>query len=272
MYEIEFLSVGNADAIIVSFTRPGTGATARVVIDGGRQDNGDKIVDHVRKYFDDDHIALAVLTHPDGDHIGGLGTVVRELEVAKLLVHDIGRRGGSPLPAAKEVDSLIRVAKVNGTAVEEPFAGDEYLGGAVRILGPTTAYYSELIAEQVNNARSLAAVGRSSRALEAMINLGQRFLSSMPIEVPFDDGPGTNPRNNSSIVMLLDLPEYKALFTGDAGVPAIAAAWDQLEASAIGAVTLDFVDIPHHGSRRNASSDLLDRILGPITSASGVAA
>lgn len=260
MYDIETLNLGNADCAIATFTRPDTGATARMVVDGGRIQDGDKIVAHLEKYFDDTTIDLLVLTHPDGDHIGGLGTVLRKVKVKTLLVHRIGQRGGASLPAANEVNDLIRVATERGTTVVEPFAGASFLGGAVRVLGPTETYYQELVAAQVKEGK---AVAKSSTLLEAAQRLGQRFLSAMPIEVPFDDGPGTNPRNNSSMILLLDLSDYQALFTGDAGVPALTAAWDHLEASG-GAVALDFVDLPHHGSRRNGSSKLLDRLLGAI--------
>jgi hypothetical protein len=59
----------------------------------------------------------------------------------------------------------------------------------------------------------------------------------------------------------------RMLFTSDAGVPALERAWDWLEANDGGASPPDFADLPHHGSRHNASSALLDRILGPTDQA-----
>jgi hypothetical protein len=52
------------------------------------------------------------------------------------------------------------------------------------------------------------------------------------------------------------------LFPADAGVPAIDRALDFAQASSLDATRADFVQLPHHGSRHNASSALLDRLLG----------
>jgi beta-lactamase superfamily II metal-dependent hydrolase len=66
-----------------------------------------------------------------------------------------------------------------------------------------------------------------------------------------------------SIITLLSLGEKRLLFTGDAGVPALERAWDFAEQSDLDG-DLDFVQVPHHGARRNASSAWLNRLLGPV--------
>jgi beta-lactamase superfamily II metal-dependent hydrolase len=81
-------------------------------------------------------------------------------------------------------------------------------------------------------------------------------------EVPFLEKEVT-PRNNSSIVTLLQTDENRLLFTGDAGVPALERALDFAEREGL-AGDFNFVQVPHHGSRRNASSAFLDQLLGPI--------
>jgi beta-lactamase superfamily II metal-dependent hydrolase len=95
--------------------------------------------------------------------------------------------------------------------------------------------------------------------------LGDRMLAWLPVEVPFDDGPGTNPRNNSSVITLLQLGSKRILLTADAGVPAIERALDYADKAGLPATKPDIVQIPHHGSRRNGSSALLDRMLGGAT-------
>jgi beta-lactamase superfamily II metal-dependent hydrolase len=62
---------------------------------------------------------------------------------------------------------------------------------------------------------------------------------------------------------MLEVDGRRFLFTADAGVPALHRAWDHLEGSGLGTQALYFGQIPHHGSRRNASSELLDRLYGP---------
>jgi beta-lactamase superfamily II metal-dependent hydrolase len=262
MYEIDFLPVGDGgrsgDAIAMRFTRP-SGALAHVIIDAGFKDDGEALVEHVQRYYDTSSIDLAILTHPDGDHIGGMGVVVRELDVGTLWLHSLGAHGGASLDAADAVDELIGVASDNGTDVAEPFAGSSAFGEALRILGPTEAYYDELVERQLFVGKSTS----GSRALlEATRTRVQRFLSLLPIEVPFDEGEGTSPRNNSSIITMLEVDGRRLLFTADAGVAALDNAWDYLNDSGLGAQAPDLAQIPHHGSRRNASTELLNRLYG----------
>ncbi|MEV4422477.1 MBL fold metallo-hydrolase [Patulibacter sp. NPDC049589] len=261
MYEIDFLPVGDGkdsgDAIALRFTRPDTGRQVVVVIDAGFQDDGVELVSHIQAYYGTDTVDLAILTHPDGDHIGGMGEVVRGLTVKELWLHDIGAHGGSSLPAAAAVADLITVAAGQGTVVEEAFAGSQAFGGAITILGPTRDYYDGLVTEQLGPA---SPPSTAKALVEAARGVFDRLAGALPVEIPFDAKEVT-PRNNSSMVTLLTVDGRRSLFTADAGVPALDRAWDAAEALGL-AGELSFVQVPHHGSRRNASSALLDRILG----------
>lgn len=265
MYEIDFLPVGDGehsgDAIAMRFTTP-TGSLAHVIIDAGFGDDGDALVRHVNDYYGTNTIDCAFLTHPDGDHIGGMGTVVRQLNIRTLCLHDLGARGGASLDAADAVDDLMGVADDHGTKVIEAFAGGTGFDGAVRVLGPTEEYYDALVDGQLRVGKSAAAAG-GGILLEAARHLGQRFLTKLPVEIPFDEGEGASPRNNSSMILLVTVGQERMLFTGDAGVEALEHAWDFAETEGFGTTAPDMIQIPHHGSRRNASSATLDRLLGP---------
>jgi beta-lactamase superfamily II metal-dependent hydrolase len=270
MTEIDFLAVGESgnsgDAIAVRTSNPETGYTAILVIDAGFKGDGSKLAEHIRLYYETDVVDLAILTHPDGDHIGGMGEVLRELNVQRLWLHDIGAHGGASLPAAAAVRELIKLAGEQDTLVEEAWTGASALGGAVQILGPTKAYYEQLVREQLGEDGSAIAKG-AGRLIEAARGVFERLGDSLGIETPFDPKPVT-PRNNSSLITALIDGTTVNLFTGDAGVPALEAAMDQAEATGI-TFPPGFVQIPHHGSRRNASSDALDRLLGPTGQATG---
>jgi beta-lactamase superfamily II metal-dependent hydrolase len=265
LFEIDFLKVGdkaNAEAIALRFTRPDTGDPAVVTIDGGWQEDGQTVVDLIRDAYGTSEVDLAILTHPDGDHIGGMGTIVRGLNVTELLLHRIDKRAPD-LAAAAAVADLVKVAESRGTVVTEPWAGTTSLGGALTILGPDQAYYDELLGEEIlEESAKVAAPGTGLRA--AISGAFDRFLAALPIEIRFDDGPGCGARNNSSVISLFDLGGPRALFTGDAGVPALERALSTGLDMALDVAAPDVIQIPHHGSRRNASSDLLDRMLGPI--------
>lgn len=265
MYEIDFLPVGDkgqsGDAIALRFSRPDRDENAVMVIDAGFQANGDALVEHIDNYYDTDLVNLAVLTHPDADHIGGMGKVVENLNVAVLCLHRIGDRGGESLPAADAVNELIELAESRGTKVFEPFTGSHALGGAVTFLGPDEAWYEQLVKEQVAEAPTRAM--QKSKGPGALRTLGQRVLAALPIEVPFDDDGGTNPRNNSSIITLVQVDGKRLLLTGDAGVPALESAWQWLVTTTGDSTPPSLIQIPHAGSRHNGSSDLLNLILGP---------
>jgi beta-lactamase superfamily II metal-dependent hydrolase len=264
MYEIDFLPVGKkqgdkcGDAIALRFRETDANPWVQVVVDAGFKADGEALVDHVNRYYDAGRLDLAILTHPDEDHINGMGEVLRRLVVERLWLHPIGAHGGGSLEAADAVEELIVLAHKRGTAVYEVFAGDHAFDGVLTILGPDADYYDQLVKEQVEGA-PLAVVARKA-AVAAGRSIWDRIAGALGAETPFPEKEVT-PRNNSSIITLLTLDEDRLLLTGDAGVPALSRAWDFAEANGL-AGDLGFVQVPHHGARRNASSAFLNRIIG----------
>ena len=61
--------------------------------------------------------------------------------------------------------------------------------------------------------------------------------------------------------MQLVVEDRRLLFTGDAGVTALSHAADRLDISPQEA-ELKFIQIPHHGSRRNVGPTILNRLVG----------
>lgn len=85
-FEIDFLDVESdksGDAIAIRYEIGGR--TLIHVVDGGFQDTGESLAAHIRKFYGAprriDHV---VATHPDGDHAGGLRTILEEFEVGAL--------------------------------------------------------------------------------------------------------------------------------------------------------------------------------------------
>jgi hypothetical protein len=92
VYDLSFLPAGDArrsgDAIALRFTRPDTGALAHVLIDAGYPGDGRRlVVDHVRREWGIERVDLAILTHPDPDHVGGMEEVLSALDVGTLWAH-----------------------------------------------------------------------------------------------------------------------------------------------------------------------------------------
>ena len=161
------------------------------------------LVDHVHQHYETDHIDIAIVTHPDQDHIGGMGRVLEGLNVDVLCVHRLRKHGGGELPAADAIDDLIKIAQDQGRSIHEPYAGSNAFGGALTVLAPDEAYYTQLVADQVGEERTgRGAARRSSRIVSAARAAGDRFASLLRPEIRFEDQGGTNPRNNTSVIGL----------------------------------------------------------------------
>lgn len=145
-YEIDFLPVGegsrSGDAIAIRFGEQ-LGHPEKqfvITIDGGTQESGERLVEHVRDYYGTERVNLAIATHLHNDHISGTRTVVEELEVDHLLMHlpwehvphlksefKDGRLTAKGLSekARKGMETawdLHQIALRNGTEVSEPFS------------------------------------------------------------------------------------------------------------------------------------------------------
>ena len=173
-YEIDFIAVGDAsrsgDAIALRY---GNLHGARheqtvVVIDGGTQESGQKLVQHVRTYYGTNVVNYAISTHPDCDHVSGLKVVVGEMEVRSLLMHQpwdrasnirkvlddrrfttagIESRLESALETASELQDLATQRKI---PITEPFAGVHTQDESLLFLGPSEDYYNGLVCQFLN--------------------------------------------------------------------------------------------------------------------------
>ena len=269
MHEIDFLKVGaegkSGDAIALRFAYQGRWVV--VVIDGGFVDVGAELVEHVRRWYETNHVDLVISTHPDGDHINGLTPVLEGLDVDELFIH-LPRQHRSDVSdwGAEAVDDLVRVARRHDVTVTEPFTGETRFGGILTIAGPTSEYYESLL-----DAARLGAVkaAAASRGLGAAVGVALHKLASqavevLPIETLTDLGE-TSESNNSSVITLLTIDGERLLLTGDAGIPALTNAADYIDAHPSPTLPFKHFQAPHHGSRHNVGPTILDRLLGPET-------
>lgn len=90
--EIDMIDVSNGDAIIIRHVGNNGRGEWVCLIDGGEtEDDGLKVVRHVRRYTTKEQIDDVICSHPDSDHIGGLPTVVRNIKVGRVWLHDPAR-------------------------------------------------------------------------------------------------------------------------------------------------------------------------------------
>ncbi len=271
--EIDFILAGekgSGDAIAIRHRRGDSDFI--YVIDGGYTDDGRKIVDHIHKYYgENSSINHIVLTHPDSDHASGLVTVIEEMQVGCLwmnrpwmhvdqLMPKFERYQDSDRLTARlrrdfpKVAELEKLAFSEGIPVQDAFSGnsiDEFT-----VLSPRKDTYLQLIVESdktpVQADKRTTILAKSTSYAE----WGKENLKG--------DTEGTSPENETSIVQFAKVCGAKILLTGDAGVRALKEAHHAASSMGMSIDSPDWFQVPHHGSRRNVSTTVLNTWLGQI--------
>lgn len=282
-YEIDFLPVGDeskgGDAISLRYGNLHGQRSEQtvVVIDGGYTASGEAMVEHIRAHYKTDQVDMVISTHPDQDHICGLEVVLEELSVGQLLMHQPWRHSAT-LALARQAafrsadfseatekalegaSDLEAIAERKGVPIVEPWAGMSTPDGSLRILGPSQNFYESLL-DAIQPESSTRRIGSGVRDPLAKA-AGRLVPETLDHETLRDDGY-TSPQNNTSVITLLTVEGRRSLLTGDAGILAIVDAITVLETEGWLPGSINFVQVPHHGSRRNVGPSVLDRLLGP---------
>jgi len=278
-YEIDFLEAGekgNGDAIALRYLTDENEEFIHVV-DGGYKDDGQKLIDHIKSYYTSEHIDNVVLTHPDGDHAAGLETILESssignlwmnrpwLYVDELLPHftyPYTRDGliGHLKRSFPHTATLEEIAVRRGININEGLQGKSI--GVFTVLAPSKSRYLDTIVNSVktsdaketqDESKSFNFIGKAT-ALFKQVLWGQENLKG--------GTEGTAHENEASIVQFAEMCDHKILLTGDAGVEALEEAYNYCIAIGVSLPGIDKFQVPHHGSRRNLSSDVLDKWLG----------
>lgn len=274
LYEVDVLSIGNADAKIISLYDNGSDYT--IIIDGGNPGDGEKVINHLNKYHKVNHIDLLICTHPDKDHVGGLSEVVESMKVNQVWIHDPLKHINPIffrllLDCAKSRQKAYRIVEsfehtFNFTSLVdrlgiprfEPFDGMQF--GPILVIGPTVEYYTELLKGFRDIDSLVASELKDNNPLQDLL---ESMTEDNSTSCVLDEKNDTSNENNSSVITLGLLDEKKFLFTGDAGVQALMSASGRYHLNDI-----YWLDVPHHGSKHNLSTALLDYFRPQISSIS----
>ena len=291
--EVEFLPVGTGtkagDAIVIRY---GTDNDYRLMlVDGGHADTGEEIVRHIRDCFGPyatlEHV---VLTHSDSDHASGLRTVLEKIGVANLWLHipwllaEESRHLFSDKRWTEEglkraikaeygiIEEVIDLAVAQHTAVRYPFQGADI--GPFRVCSPNRYAYNHLLPQFEKtpdpDQDAIETAGMWIRKESGFIKIVERAraaLQSWTTETwdneRLRDGGLTSASNESSVVLygVFD-NNRRVLLTGDAGLNGLRWTANYADSTGLPLRRFSFVQIPHHGSRRNIGPTVLNRIVG----------
>ncbi len=293
--EIEFLAVGDqsrpGDAIVVRYGDPS--AYDLMVVDGGIADTGERLVEHLSRFYPNSPVRHAVLTHSDADHASGLRTLLQRWRVDNLWLHmpwllaEESRRLGlfsdkrwtadglrNQIKREYDViDEIVKAALAQQTNLHYPFAGSRI--GPFLVLSPTMDAYVRLLPQfdKTPGADRHALesdnwwLGKASvfdRIIREAVATVREWIWDAWDNEQLRDGGQTSASNESSVVLYGAVGNHKALLTGDAGQNALRWAADYADLHGLPLRDFEVVQIPHHGSRSNVGPTILNRLIGPI--------
>jgi beta-lactamase superfamily II metal-dependent hydrolase len=294
MYRIEMLPAGHGDGLLIMYGDPAM--PHYVLIDGGpfyayrnaRLVEQPTLSKRMRRLIDEGgSLELMVVTHVDADHIE---SPVRLLgsKPPDLVIGDIWFNAWKHLRPQKEeplgplqgemLSALIRqhglpwnAALGGGTVVlktDEPLPKVTLSGGLrVTLLSPSVHALAALSYEWKKElARAGLDPDSPDEALERLKKSRLRpddYLGAPSADVarlseePFEGDTGL--ANGSSIAFIAEYEGKRCLFAGDAHAPVLRQSISRLLAeTGESRLHLDAFKIPHHGSKKNLSTELLD--------------
>ncbi len=262
---IDMIDVGKGDSYVVEL-HDDAGHKFSFVVDGGTREKSDAVIAHVNKYHNG-QINLAICTHPDTDHIGGLISLMEQCQVSHLILNDprdilpestLLQRANKYLSsdevsvfksAFERIDELKEQAIYQNT-VHHPntFSSNQprfrWGGWNVYVLGPSENLFRDIWLNE-----DVVRDWFSSDLVDGLVSL---HPNTSVLDDPSID---TKPVNNSSIILFIEGYGRKYLFTGDAGKRALR------DAMAVKDITgLTWFDVPHHGSRRNIDTQIINHL------------
>lgn len=279
-YKLHFLSVGDADCMVISYRSSDLTERKIAVIDAGNVSESQKIKDFLWDNYRTRKIDLAVCTHPDKDHKGGFFGLMEDRQMtivdfwykdpcSVLYLNDFDK-GTTKDEAIKICHSifnhptdnsknLIDLAnrKCTGT-VKSVGDGDCHTDIPITVMGPSEDYYREVAIDMLNDFKEIEDEADFEDYDETALPNDDDAKSVI------DEDDDTSATNRSSLILLFN-PGRRFLLLGDATCASIKEAMKHHD------LTKCTIKVPHHGSKHNLTTEIIDEldIVQSVISAKG---
>lgn len=251
-------------------------------MDGGFTDTSDTIINHIETHYQKGHkIAHMVLSHADNDHACGLIGVLKHFEVngaiwmnrpwlyAQQLLpaypdHTLDRLVKEMREKHQYLVEIEKIAASRDIKINDVFQGTDI--GPFKILAPRRDRYIRSIPNFEKTPEAKRPFVSAAKTLfgEAVEAVAKWANEEWHVETLSNEpDPPTSDHNESSLVQFGQIEGRKILLTGDVGPVGLNEAADYAESLGLLSPP-NFVQVPHHGSRKNVTPAVLDRWLGPI--------
>ena len=270
-YEVHYLDVSDADAIIIRYEDEKNKYI--VLVDAGNVDDSDKIKNYIWNRWGTYTIDLAICTHPDSDHKGGFfgllndryitikefwlntpADVIKEDEYNNLypkrnMVSHCHECYAHPTDTQSPSLVSLAIEKCN-KRVYGAYIGKRHSLIPLSVVGPTEEFYHPLAIEILKNNKR----GKDDDNTKYE-DIG--YFSSAQAKSSIDnETDDCSPTNAGSIILLFEpVKDRKFLLLGDANRAAIMDAISNNEN-----LTGCRIKVPHHGSKHNLTSAIIDKL------------
>lgn len=278
-YEIDMLNVGAADAFLIhafAISEDGSEIEYVVLVDAGNEGDGEKIIEHIKKYYNQQYLDLVIISHCDIDHYGGMKQLIDEhkskrssFEIKRVWVHDpykhvdvddvkyvrnqkTLRERLNAAYAFNDDSNLLEMLDYAKIPREEVYTGDICPALNITVLGPDLEYYESLIPEFRVNLDFKDEQQDDVYDSYDCFRLTEDCFYSKTLDDADDDCSAVN---QSSIVFLFEADGHKMLFTGDAGKAALRRVINKDKERNF--VNVSWLKVPHHGSKHNLDNSII---------------
>lgn len=286
MLSCELLPAAQGDCLWIEYGDP----VRRVLVDGGPYNTYRHLYDKIRSLPKGErHFELLIVTHVDADHIEGILRLLQESSLG-VSFGDVWFNGATQLNAEfgapdqldeREGEYLQALLTFSGQRWNNAFGGKPIyvpehgelptakLDGdaTLTVLSPTATQLRALLQRWVKViAGERYRTGDTAKALEALEEKQRLQALQAPDmlggdSVEADDPPGGDRAvaNGSSIAVIFEHDGHRLLLTGDAYASVLTASLKRVDNGR--PVELALFKLPHHGSIRNITDDMIRAVI-----------